>query len=75
MKHRLLGRTWMEIQAKLLVLRSNGYEFLCTHDDGLTWRGTNDDNGISIEMLLMTREFRGNVVTTNSSSSRIIGEF
>jgi hypothetical protein len=63
-----LERTWTDVQGQLLALRAEGYEYLQTYDEALSWRGTHDESGISIALLLELRTFRGNIVATESSS-------
>lgn len=54
-----------EVASRLRQLRSSGYLFLCTCDDGDTWTGSND-LGLPLELLIHTRRFRGNIIVQPS---------
>ena len=70
MEDEFLEPSWPEVQASLLSLRSQGYEYLQTYDDSVTWRGTQDENGVPINVLLRLGTFRGNIMTDPSSTSK-----
>jgi hypothetical protein len=50
-----------EIEMRLRELRSRGYVFLSTCDDGNTWTGSND-LGLPLELLIHTGCFRGKMI-------------